>query len=326
MPIKDQDNLTIVRAAAGKLLPENPGDISTPNDVPAQSEGQIDAPNDVDSEAVGAISAPNELTPIPELRVGGATLLCGVNLENVGVTSTGAVVTSPENAFNHNTFERAILGSNLNGFPPFGVEFEQEFEADTIAISIHNIGSTGGEIGDVLSNGPDGSVTWNNTPFTVSRTNDTIVIKIDKAVKVDQITIGIGKQDGYEVFIGNIMIGKRIDMPPIYGGHAPTTLNRTTRYENNSTGTGNWVGRSVKKRGYNGAFSFQRMDPLFVRNRIAPFLDCIERKPFVIQWRPDKFPSEAIYCWTTDDPQVSNMGGGHDLMQMSFNVEAYRGV
>lgn len=301
MPIKDENTLVITRAAAGKLLPEN----------------------------AGSLEAPNDLTTVPELRVGGAVLLCSNSMEGVGISlSPNPDVNNIENAFNFNTFERATIDSTFSGNTVITVFFDQAITADTISISVHNLGSSQTKILNIFTDaqGVIDTVNWAPNDISPADNNEAIVVKVSDPVLVDELAITLNKIEGPEVFIGNILIGERLELPPIYGGHAPTSLNRKTRYESNTTGTGNWVGRSIKKTGYQGSFSFQYMDPIFVRDKVVPVLDCMERHPFVIQWRPDKFPEEAVYCWTSDDPQLSNMGGGHDLMQMSFNVEAYRGL
>lgn len=337
MPIKDQNNLTIVRAAAGKLIPENAELVLAPNDLTSLGifDG-ISAPITLPSKDAGQVSAPNDLTFQSQLPFNGSRILTQTDYV-IETTFSGGFnngLASGEilrRILSENTYEAAEdQGPPSNGTQwSFGLSFPDEdpVNIDSIAISAHNLGDIGATI-DVYTD-PDPNVILDSFYWAQDmaiESNQTIFLAQPSPIAAYSITVIVRYAGGQSFRLGNLMFGNRIELPKIYGGQAPSNLNHTVEYQSNKTGTGNFVGRSIKRAGANTSFRFQHLDPYFARDTLLPFIRYAERRPFVMQWRPDFFPEEAIYCWTTDDPQLSNMGGGHDLMQMNMNVEAYRGL
>lgn len=121
--------------------------------------------------------------------------------------------------------------------------------------------------------------------------------------------------------IGVIFIGKALAMQrAIYGGHAPISLNRRTTIVPVRTEAGQFLGRSIVRQGNGTSFEWKNLTAGWYRQYFDPFVKYARRFPFFIAWRPDRFPDEVGYVWTTADIAPSNMGV-KDLMQVSMTVE-----
>lgn len=122
--------------------------------------------------------------------------------------------------------------------------------------------------------------------------------------------------------IGVVYIGAALAMPrPIYGGHSPLDLSRTTVIRPHSSERGQFLGRSIIRSGFGTDFSWQHLTPAFYRDEFELFVEDARRFPFFLAWRPQTFPESVGYVWTGQDIKPSNMGIGQGLMQVSISVE-----
>ncbi len=121
--------------------------------------------------------------------------------------------------------------------------------------------------------------------------------------------------------VGVIRIGKALEMQrPLYGGHNPISLARNTVVRPNVSERGQWLGRSIVRAGARGSWMWNNLTAEWVRRYLAPFITAARTSPFFILWRPETFPAEAGYCWTTGDLSASNMGR-RDLMAFALDAE-----
>lgn len=120
--------------------------------------------------------------------------------------------------------------------------------------------------------------------------------------------------------IGVIYIGQSLQMQrAIYGGHAPLTLNRSTTIYNQMSEAGQFTARSITRQGNGTSFAWKYLRAAWYREFFDPFVLAARRTPFFIAWRPDKFPDEVGYVWTSSDINPSNMGV-KDYMEVSMSV------
>lgn len=111
----------------------------------------------------------------------------------------------------------------------------------------------------------------------------------------------------------------------IYGGHSPSTLSRNTTYNNNRSDGGQWLGRSIVRRGETTSFTFNNLSASWYRENFDPFVASAERNPFFIAWRPDGYANEVVYGQTAENIQPENQGL-RDFMSVALNVVGYRGT
>lgn len=121
----------------------------------------------------------------------------------------------------------------------------------------------------------------------------------------------------------NVKLGKTLDMErAIYGGHSPLPLSARTVKKGNVSETGQWLGRTIQRRGFSTSYSWHNLRAAWYRDYFQPFVEYARTGTFYISWNPLEFPNEVGYCWCKNDIQPSNMGV-IDLMSVSISVEGY---
>jgi hypothetical protein len=130
--------------------------------------------------------------------------------------------------------------------------------------------------------------------------------------------------DAGDSHIGVVYLGEALAMPRgIYQGHAPGKLQQRHTYQNNDSDGGQWLGRSIVRRGYVESFAFKNIPAAFYRASIQPFVDHAVSEPFFIAWRPGQFADEAIFGRSMQDIEPNN-SGPINFMSFNLNIEGHR--
>jgi len=196
------------------------------------------------------------------------------------------------------------------------------FTADYIAVGAHNFGTTGKTITIQYSTTTGGSFV---NVFSGIPTSDNAIMQTFASLSIRRVRIVIAGGSG-NFRLGVVYSGAYITMEQsIYGGHSPLTLSAQTDYQNNETDTGNWLSRSIVKRGLAGSFEFRHITASWYRSTFHPFVKSARTLPFFIKWRPTGYPLEAALCWTTGDIIPRNMGV-RDFMEVTVPVRGYGDV
>lgn len=123
--------------------------------------------------------------------------------------------------------------------------------------------------------------------------------------------------------ITNIKLGKVLEMQRgIYGGHSPLPLSAKTVRKGNISETGQWLGRTVQRRGFATSYAWQNLSAPWYRQYFQPFVEHSETGTFYISWHPEKHADEVGFCWCQNDIQPSNQGV-INFMSVSMQVEGY---
>jgi hypothetical protein len=118
-------------------------------------------------------------------------------------------------------------------------------------------------------------------------------------------------------------IGKTLAMQrKIYQGHTPLTLSRETELSNNTSEGGQYLGRSIIRKGASTSTDWQHLKADWYRANFDPFVKSAREYPFFIGWRPQQYPKELGFVWTGGDisPQIT---GPRDFMSVSMT---FRGL
>jgi hypothetical protein len=118
-------------------------------------------------------------------------------------------------------------------------------------------------------------------------------------------------------------IGKALAMQrKIYQGHTPLTLSRETELSNNVSEGGQYLGRSIIRKGASTSAEWQHLKAAWYRANFDPFVKSAREYPFFIGWRPQQYPNELGFVWTGGDlsPQVT---GPRDFMSVGMS---FRGL
>ena len=252
------------------------------------------------------------LNPLPD-----APLILANNLAiGATVSATSEAQGFPASAVtNPLTYERwapAMGGSQA-------ITIDVSSQIDTIAIAAHTLGTNGAHV--LISAFFTDSAAWFDAYADIATSDEPIVLPFGAMVTtISQVRITIDKQ----AEIGIIYIGEGLLMPlTIYGGHTPDTLGRTVEFTTAESVTGNFLGRTVERSGYEASYSFKYLGAAWYRQHFDKFARDAIRNPFFIAWYPSKYPKEVVYGWT-DKPIVPNNSGLKDYLDVTFTVKAVK--
>jgi hypothetical protein len=122
--------------------------------------------------------------------------------------------------------------------------------------------------------------------------------------------------------VGSIFVGAYLEMyRPFYAGFTPGVLSRQTTVKPNKSVNGQWLGRSIVRQGLSADFQWRHTPLDWYITNVEPLSVHAQTEPFFIQWNPDDYPTDVLYCWTSDDIKPKTMGI-RDLVEFGFAVEA----
>ena len=194
---------------------------------------------------------------------------------------------------------------------------------DTICLGAHNLGSLGSTI--TISTSPDGAAAFTNRAVLTPDNDNAIMVLLDAPITCNRIRLtlsgSVGDNEIGVLYAGNALVMQR----PIFGGHAPITLQDKTTYIDSASEKGQWLGRTITRNGYETSYKWQFITDDFYRTNFVPFVQKSKLYPFFISWRPDLYPTEVAYCWRTNDVGVTNRGGATKFMDFDLSVIGYAG-
>lgn len=228
------------------------------------------------------------------------------------VTGDGA---DPSFAANDYTAQRWTLAAGANDWT---LTLAAAADVDTVFISAHNL--SGRTV--VISTSPDLVTAYTTRATIVVPDNSTIAALFNdgsgNAISARRININFSEGTGNVV--GIIRAGEALQMQrSFYGGYAPIRLNRVTEGQQSFSETGQWIGRTEKRRALSTGYSWSHLTAAWYRANFDPFAQTLPLKPFGIVGNPSRMSEDVAWAWVQDDPAPSNMGI-NDLMQVSLNV------
>lgn len=196
-------------------------------------------------------------------------------------------------------------------------------KADAVGIAAHSLGSNGVTVAVQYYNG----TAWVTEQDLIPANDDAILVLFTKR---DATGYRLSLSGGTGIpYIGVIFVGESLQMQrPIYGGHSPLNLSRATNIAGNNSVTGNWIGRSVIRRGYSVSVSWSNLKADWYRSYFDPFVKYASQSagPFFLSWRPQTFPDEVGYCWLSSSDISPSNSGTRDLMSVSMSANAYASI
>lgn len=225
-------------------------------------------------------------------------------------------VTDAEKTLTPNTWER---WTSASGSMDARFQTGSSVDIDSVAIAAHNLGSTGSKVVVATSGTVNG--TFTDRASITPTDNSPIYLRFDKVEDVQDVKITI--TGGTDREVGIVYAGESLQMyRPIFGGVDPLDLNVDADYRNNISESGQFLGRTVIRRGSNGSFRWKNLDDEWVREKFKPFMESAITQPFFINWRPDFYDSTS-FGYTTRPISISNSGGGNRLMSVSLNFRGF---
>ncbi len=154
------------------------------------------------------------------------------------------------------------------------------------------------------------------TPFAPVGESPTIFEIVEPAVIAQFWRLRItGAQD--PIFLANLFFGKALRLfgsPEL--GWSPPKLARANDFINSRSEGGDFLGRSLIRRGSKTNFSLSVVQRAWVYDNWLPFMKAAELHPFYFAWDAVTLPSDAAFCYTDgpipkpqfNAPQHLNLG------------------
>lgn len=214
------------------------------------------------------------------------------------------------NALNGLTYNFWRLGT---GTQTIEATFPGSRNADYVGIAAHTLGSAGRRV-----RVQQGTTNVHSEGWFAPSTDAPLMIHFPRT---GASSWRVQIEAGPEAYIGVIYLGEVLRMQRrIFRGHTPGPFGRVTDILPQRSVAGQFLGRSVVRRGVATSYSFSNLGNDWYRDNFDPFAQAAQGRAFFIADRPDDYPEDCIFAWTTEDIQPSNTGP-RDFMGVSFSVE-----
>ena len=246
--------------------------------------------------------------PLTHARIGYKTIC---TRDNVVASSQAAGFEAADavNIFTNEYWQPNVLPATWTCTPATGTD------SDYIGIAAHTLGSNGCTVG--IEYTTDGT-TWTEL-FSFAPEDNQAIMLIYEPVTAMAWRLTVSGGTGIPR-LGVIYIGESLAMQrPIYGGHAPITLQLKTILTNQMSEAGQFMARSIVRQGVGTSYSWSNLTAGWVRQYWRPFQKAARSVPFFIAWRPISFPDETAFVWTLSDISPSN-SGMKNFMSISMDV------
>lgn len=188
---------------------------------------------------------------------------------------------------------------------------------DACLIAAHTIGSSGCSVKVQIW---DGSA-WTDASAETLPANDRVIFFLFDEVYATRARIYI--QGGTVPDIGVVMFGKALaTQRALYQGHSPINLSRRTTIRPNTSDSGQWLGRSIRRAGVATSITINNQRAGWIRDHFSPFIEAARTYPFGWAWRPQRWPEEVALVWVNDDIVPQN-SGPIDMMTVTMDVEGH---
>jgi len=234
---------------------------------------------------------------------------------------TGTITADGTNgdlAANDYTAQRWALAAGANDWE---LETASAANVDTVFISAHTL--SGRTL--TISTSPDLVTAYTSRASFAVPDNSTIAVMFTDGSgdPISTRRLKIGLDEGENNLVGIIRAGEALQMTSsFYGGYNPIRLNRITEGEQQFSETGQWLGRTEKRRALSTTYSWRHLEADWYRSTFEPFAQTLPLSPFGIIGNPARMTEDVAWAWAQSDPQPVNMGI-RGLMEVSLQVTGY---
>ena len=243
-------------------------------------------------------------------------------LEDSGATitaSTEATGYPKENAYDWRVFD--WWKPTATGDSWIQAAFASAKTVDYFAVAGHNLTDVGASI--KLQYSTNSGSTWNDATTAASGIDNRIIFKSFGVITASYWRVLVNAPTSV-ASIGIVAFGNRLDLQRGFpSGFTPAALARENEYQTSMSENGQFIGRSVSRKIYNGKFNLRNLTPEWVRNYWEPFIDHAETKPFFISWDTSSHSDEAVFAWIKDGYTPPSYATT-TTMQVQLNYNARR--
>lgn len=128
---------------------------------------------------------------------------------------------------------------------------------------------------------------------------------------------------GTGAILGVVQAGQRLTLPEgVFVGESPASLNPDTEILNSNSEGGQFLGRSLIRKGAGDVIKQDRVTQSWARNEWQAFSDHAQLKPFFYGWRTVDRPLETMYAWSRGDAKVAQGANGFMSVELSIEGQA----
>ena len=260
------------------------------------------------------LSLPDDALPARNSRIGHRTWTRGLMASDV--TASSAQDDFPADApLRPDTFERWRPTSTS---ATWEVDLGSAQPVSYVGIAAHTLGESNASV--LVEYSQDGGETWQQFSARAPG-DDRAIMFLANEVAARNWRLTFESQAIFEVgviYLGPVLVMQR----PIYGGHTPVLLSRTTTIRTSRSRSGQFLGQDFRRRGYQTSASFSNLEPAWLRREFEPFIEDARIYPYFFAWRPTTYPREVAYVWTADDIAPQN-SGTRELMDVSWDMVGF---
>jgi hypothetical protein len=218
-------------------------------------------------------------------------------------------------ALNNEMTLRRWRAATADTTPELDCNFGSAQAISYVGIAAHNLA---GKL-VTLSYYYDAEESWEVLKAFTPADNEAIMV-LFAAVTTQYIKIGVaGTCEIGVVYAGPVLAMAR----PFYAGHSPAKLSRNTTVLPRQSESGQFLSRTITRRGYVGQYSWRHLSAAWYRANFDPFVAAATERPFFLAWNPGGASADVVYGWTNDDIKPANMGI-RDYMEVGFSMGCFR--
>jgi F5/8 type C domain-containing protein len=186
-----------------------------------------------------------------------------------------------------------------------------------IGIARHNLGTAG--VNYTIQGSADGD-TWTTIAGPVGPSDNGIIFHnfTQGSYAYIRLQLGAGSVAAQlaVLYVGRVLVLER----RIYVGHTPINYGRESIVSSGMSESGQFLGRVLRRETNSTKVTLANLTPEWYRSEFEPFAAVAAVTPFFYAWRPQKYPAEVAYAWSTDDPRPSNTRS-NGMMQVELTMQ-----
>lgn len=221
-----------------------------------------------------------------------------------------------ENAFDWFTY------TWWRGVAPYNyiVTFEDIQTIDYFGLAAHNLNNEGYQI-SVHYKAEVADPDWITFMNAVVPTNNAPVFYTAPPVSGKTFLIQIFKDGGIEPpYVGVFSMGEVMELPEgIRPSFTPPPAAVNDKIFNAESATGQFLGRSVERFGYEIDIRQTLVDPAWILDNWLEVSQMLSTQPFFYSWNQEEYPDHAVYAWLEGDMPVPKM---NDTLFSEFTIKA----
>lgn len=160
--------------------------------------------------------------------------------------------------------------------------------------------------------------------LALTPTDNEAVLHLFAPVAAEGLRITPAAPEGADpAYLAVIACGQALVMRvPEYSGAPLLDLAKAVTPTSYVSDGGQFIARFVQRKGRTGTLSWEYLPEGWYREVALPFTGLAETLPFFVACRPDGYPTDCVYAWTSAAIVPKRMGV-RDFLSVSFEVTGY---